>query len=514
MIYCTKPLFVKSSRETIVKFKYIDGKKIDLDVNNFNYIKEETLEELPEQPLEEPLEEPLEGPLEELPEETLEEIMQQEPPSYDDNFLRYMVHAEKLEKITGKFVRNPNYANVQIAVDCENAEFIDHEIAITLNENVHYGTKKLVKVKEKFQILKLKNLLIKSFDQGPDSNKNLVQDNDYPTRVVSGKKFVVLAFDAIYHGCTEFYGQFEILNNFDNEIKPFFVFGKHDHHYHKDIFEIYKKEFDLNDLDIFTNGKENVILEEVYIIYDTNAFISENIDKKFNLVKIIPEGPMSGIAMYYRAGKEMAKQSIDRDEKFPFKLPDWQTFRFGLTLMAERHRKYIAEYDERIDVLYISRENYSNSFYQSLQKTLEEETVNPKNFFIQCQTYFNRTILDEDKLIDLLKASLQKRGKQIKKVFFEELNYIDQISLVKNSNTIISLQGSGLCNVLFADKESKIIEICHPFDDSKFRHFYNPISIDEPEKHVNYMKSGNWYSMLYNDWKYESVETLENEEII
>ena len=109
---------------------------------------------------------------------------------------------------------------------------------------------------------------------------------------------------------------------------------------------------------------------------------------------------------------------------------------------------------------------------------------------------------------------MQKRGKQIKKVFFEELNYIDQVSLVKNSNTIISLQGSGLCNVLFADKESKIIEICHPFDDSKFRQLYNPISIDEPEKHVNYMKSGNWYSMLYNDWKYESVETLENEEII
>lgn len=432
----------------------------------------------------------------------------------ENDFYKYVFDTKKIEKIPSKFIRNTDYTTAQIAVDCESVEFIDHEITITLNEDEKYGSKKIVKTKNKFQILKLKNLLIKSFKSGQNANENCVEDNDYPTRIVRGKRFVILAFTPIFHGFTEFYSQFETLNDFDNEIKPFFIFDHHDHAYHKDIFDIYKKEFNLNDKDIFCNGKENVIVEEVYIIHDNNAFLSDEIDKKFNLVKLISGDKISEISMYYRAPRLLVEDYVDVDKEFPFKLPGYESCLFGLSLMVKRHKKYINKFDKKIDVLYISRENYSNKFNENFQKMLEKETVNPKDFLTTCKSYFDRTILDEDKFIYLLNSTFDKKNKQIKKVFFEELSYIDQISLIQNSNIIISLQGSGLCNAIFADKKTKIIEIAHPFDDEKFRGFFNPITVNKPEKYLNYVKSGNWYSIIQVDWKQLSLEVMSNEQII
>jgi hypothetical protein len=445
----------------------------------------------------------------------MEEDLQELTVQYvENNFYKYICDTKKIEKIPSKFIRNTDYTSAQIAVDCEDIEFIDHEINITLNEDKKYGSKNIVKTKQKFQILKLKNLLIRSFDRGQYANENCVEENDYPTRVVSGKKFVVLAFTPIFHGFTEFYSQFEILNDFDNEIKPFFIFDHHDQPYHKDIYDIYKNEFNLNNEDIFSNGKENVIIEEVYIIHDDNAFISDDIDKKFNLVKLVSGDKISEISRYYRASRSLIQDYVDVDKEFPFKLPVYEACLFGLSLMAKRHRKYINKFDKKIDVLYISRENYSNKFNEDFEKTLEEETVNPKNFFNTCKTYFNRTILDETKFIDLLKIYFNKKEKQIKKVFFEELSYINQISLIQNSDVVISLQGSGLCNAIFADKKTKIIEIAHPFDDQKFRELFNPVSVDTPEKHLNYIKSANWYTIMQADWKDLSVEVMNNKQII
>lgn len=445
----------------------------------------------------------------------MDENLQKLPIDYvDDSVYRYISDTKKIEKVPGKFIRNTEYTTAQIAVDCEDVEFIDYQISLTLNEDKKYGSKNIVKTEQKFQILKLKNLLIKSFNQGQYANQNCVEENDYPTRVVSGKRFIVLAFTPIFHGFTEFYSQFEILNDFDNEIKPFFIFDHHDEPYHRDIYDIYKNEFNLNNKDIFSNGKENVIIEEAYIIHDSNAFISDDIDKKFNLVKLVCTDKIPEISMYYRASAAMVKEYIEDDKEFPFKLPDQQTCRFGLELMVKRHKKYIHSSNEKIDVLYISRENYSNKFDENFKRMLEQETVNPKNFFNTCKTYLDRAILDESKFLDILKTYFNKKEKQIKKVFFEELSYIDQISLIQNCDVVVSLQGSGLCNSIFADKKTKIIEIAHPFDDQKFRNLFNPISVNNPEKYLNYIKSGNWYSIMQADWKDLSVQILNNEQII
>jgi capsular polysaccharide biosynthesis protein len=164
--------------------------------------------------------------------------------------------------------------------------------------------------------------------------------------------------------------------------------------------------------------------------------------------------------------------------------------------------------------LYISRENYSNVFYENIKKEMEKKLVDPKNFFAMCENFFKRAIVDEGNFFNLLSSFATVKGKTIKKVFFEDLSYIDQISLVKNSDVIVSLQGSGLCNAIFADKESKIIEISHPFDDTKFRSLYNPTSVNVSENYINYIKTGNWYSLLYNDWKSEAVQILDDEKII
>lgn len=429
----------------------------------------------------------------------------------EDDFYFYIFDTKKIEKIPNKFTRNIQYTTAQIAVDCEDVEFIDHEITITLDEDKKYESK------NKFQILKLKNLLIKSFKEGENRNQNCVEENDYPTRVVSGKRFVILAFTPIFHGFTEFYSQFETLNDFDSEIKPFFIFDHHDHAYHEGIFDIYKKEFNLNNEDIFCNGKENVIIEEVYIIHDDNALISHKIDKKFNLVNLVSGNKMSKMSemtRYYRASRSLVQDYVDTDTQFPFTFPGYETCLFGLSLMVKRHKKYINKFDQKIDVLYISRENYSNKFNEDFKQMLEQETINPKDFLSTCKTYFDRTILDENKFIDFLKTTFNKKEKQIKKVFFEELSYIEQISLIQNSNIIISLQGSGLCNAIFADKKTKIIEIAQPFDDQKFRIFFNPTRVNTLERYLNYIKTGNWYTIIQADWKDLSIEVLNNENII
>ena len=429
----------------------------------------------------------------------------------EDDFYKYVFDTKKIEKIPSKFTRNIQYTTAQIAVDCESVEFIDHQITIALDEDGKYESKNT------FQILKLKNLLIKSFKEGENTNQNCIEENDYPTRLVSGKRFIILAFTPIFHGFTEFYSQFETLNDFDSEIKPFFIFDHHDHDYHKGIFDIYKKEFNLNNEDVFSNGNENVIIEEVYIIHDDNALISHEIDKKFNLVKLISGdkmSKMSEMARYYRAPRSLVQDYVDADRQFPFKLPGYEACLFGLSLMVERHKKYINKFDEKIDVLYISRENYSNKSNEDFKQMLEQETINPKDFISTCKTYFDRTILDENKFIDLLKTTFNKKEEQIKKVFFEELSYIEQISLIQNSNIIISLQGSGLCNAIFADKKTKIIEIAHPFDDEKFRIFFNPTRVNTPKKYLNYIKTGNWHTIIQADWKDLSVQILNNEEII
>ena len=307
----------------------------------------------------------------------------------ENDFYFYIFDTNKIEKIPSKFTRNIQYTTAQIAVDCEDVEFIDHEITITLDEDKKYESK------NKFQILKLKNLLIKSFKEGENRNQNCVEENDYPTRVVSGKRFVVLAFTPIFHGFTEFYSQFETLNDFDSEIKPFFIFDHHDHDYHEGIFDIYKKEFNLNNQDIFSNGQENVIIEEVYIIHDDNALISHEIDKKFDLVKLVSGDKMSNMSemtRYYRASRSLVQDYVDADIEFPFTFPGYETCLFGLSLMVNRHKKYINKFDQKIDVLYISRENYSNKFNEDFKKMLEQETINPKDFLNTCKTYFNRTI--------------------------------------------------------------------------------------------------------------------------
>jgi len=255
----------------------------------------------------------------------------------------------------------------------------------------------------------------------------------------------------------------------------------------------------------------------VYIIHDDNALISHEIDKKFNLVKLVSGDKMSNMSemtRYYRASRSLVQDYVDADIEFPFTFPGYETCLFGLSLMVNRHKKYINKFDQEIDVLYISRENYSNKFNEDFKKMLEQETINPKDFLNTCKTYFDRTILDENKFIDLLKTTFNKKEKQIKKVFFEELSYIEQISLIQNSNIIISLQGSGLCNAIFADKKTKIIEIAHPFDDQKFRIFFNPTRVNTLDKYLNYIKTGNWYTIIQADWKDLSVEILNNEQII
>jgi capsular polysaccharide biosynthesis protein len=107
--------------------------------------------------------------------------------------------------------------------------------------------------------------------------------------------------------------------------------------------------------------------------------------------------------------------------------------------------------------------------YNSLYKNIKIEKKLPKKIYISRRTWLNndtsnigtnyttrRRLVNEDELVNYL----QDNGYE--EVFTENYNTIEKINLFRNCDVVIGSIGGGLCNVLFSDKNTKLISLCSP----------------------------------------------------
>lgn len=100
-----------------------------------------------------------------------------------------------------------------------------------------------------------------------------------------------------------------------------------------------------------------------------------------------------------------------------------------------------------------------------------------ERIYISRKNAVRRKVINEKQVIEVLKTH------NFKVYYLEELSWQTQLSIFKNSNTIISIHGSGLSNMLFLKNKSNIVEFRHPNSASnnpfyalsstlKFNYFY------------------------------------------
>jgi hypothetical protein len=152
-------------------------------------------------------------------------------------------------------------------------------------------------------------------------------------------------------------------------------------------------------------------------------------------------------------------------------------------------------------------------FYQNISDNINKKYKKtfPKKIYISRRTWINNDTSNigtnyttKRKLIneDLLVEKLSELG--FIEIFTENLSTIDKILLFSNADTIIGPIGGGLCNVLFSNKNTKLISLLSPtFLDINYRFKYSFENVK-----VNYfdntthVESGPWkrYMRIYCLW--------------
>jgi capsular polysaccharide biosynthesis protein len=76
-----------------------------------------------------------------------------------------------------------------------------------------------------------------------------------------------------------------------------------------------------------------------------------------------------------------------------------------------------------------------------------------QRIYVSRKKALRRKIINENEII----SYLENEGFQI--ICFEDYNFWDQVSIMRNTNTLISLHGAGLANINFMQKKSNVIEL-------------------------------------------------------
>jgi capsular polysaccharide biosynthesis protein len=84
---------------------------------------------------------------------------------------------------------------------------------------------------------------------------------------------------------------------------------------------------------------------------------------------------------------------------------------------------------------------------------LNNEIVGNKRIFISRQKASRRKIVNEDDLFILLKSF------EFEIHFFEDYDFLKQVNLMKTASHFVGLHGAGLTNMLFMNKNSKVLEL-------------------------------------------------------
>jgi capsular polysaccharide biosynthesis protein len=110
------------------------------------------------------------------------------------------------------------------------------------------------------------------------------------------------------------------------------------------------------------------------------------------------------------------------------------------------------------------------NIYSEILKKIPKNTSLPKNIYISRRSWIHgdntnlgtnyttrRKLVNEDELVEFLLSI------GYTEVFTENLSTIEKIQLFQNAESIVGPIGGGLCNVLFAKKETKLLTIVSPY---------------------------------------------------
>jgi len=125
----------------------------------------------------------------------------------------------------------------------------------------------------------------------------------------------------------------------------------------------------------------------------------------------------------------------------------------------------------------------------------------PKKIYISRRTWINndlsnigtnyttrRKLINEDKLVEVLS------GYGYKEVFTESLNTIEKVLMFSNADVIIGSIGGGLCNVLFSNKNTKLIALISPtFLEVNNRFIYSFENVDTVYFNDTYHSESNFW---------------------
>jgi len=416
-------------------------------------------------------------------------------------------------------------------VSCDSIEYIPHSI----NAECH------IQKELNFNIIKFKNLKFSS----SILNK---------TVEVKGKKFIFQLSQPVFHMLTDKCAQFEILNDFNKEIMPFFVYPYKDYkdfeisesenyidlinkkennslssipkkimldqyEYEKvldiSMFKFYHEDLNL-DQDMFHMiGVYNLIFEEAYLIVDELKLIPEQtyLDNSAKLPEWYSQDVIIRNSWNKNTGSLNFIPNIGPRKK-DYKLTQLaevydDLIRIGIMSFGNRIKKQIKRYDIKTEGVYISRKKTSEVYKKEYERIFEDIVLNypgQNNYYTYYTKYFNleskhdivdmyenRTVQDED----AIEKFFEQKGFNI--VYLEEMTLREQLECLLNTKKIAGLTGSGLINSFICDKETKIFEIMLPKNNIRnFFWAFSPISgcLQEKGLVTSCLGDRNWYQIL------------------
>jgi hypothetical protein len=259
---------------------------------------------------------------------------------------------------------------------------------------------------------------------------NLKIDNNTDPIIYNGQVFLFSMFLPYGHSLMDVYAQYKILKLKYPQLRPVLFedssrgLWARNNNISKDLVEIldYKEEI----IDISTN---TYVFDEAIMFFDVSDTL-----------------PIQRYVPFCNC--HLGTEPCGTSEWFKYNYLAIDIIRkdIGLHMESNKFRK-----------IFISREKYNQQYFKIMQESRSQ------------QRYYR----DEKKLEDFFRSE----GYEI--IYAEEYGLIEQVKLFSQANTIASVSGAGLFNLLWGNEETKGIEIMvNPLYRYHFKEFGNYVKIN------------------------------------
>ena len=199
-----------------------------------------------------------------------------------------------------------------------------------------------------------------------------------------------------------------------------------------------------------------------HFVYDTLPYLISFIKlrKKINNIKLLMNFPNPSMNNFYKYIIEFL-EILDIKEESIILINDTTIY----------NNIYIStSYTHGIDSNKPPRKEVYNFFQAIVKKVKNNDIIYPKKIYISRRSWVHgdftnigtnyttkRKLINEDELVNILTEKYN-----YVEIFTENLSTIDKINIFSSAENIIGPIGGGLCNVLFSNKNCKLLTILSP----------------------------------------------------